>query len=278
MRTALRRRRQYVERVAAMAAGTSVYPPPPTRAPSQRAPPSFLALSMGTSHASSVSARGSHASYVGAPHRCVRVPSVGSPTRRRLLFRFSRALLGSAEQDARANADAERACYDQQRRCRRHLQTYLAEQQLGADESEHPRDRRAKVLKILHPLRDQSVQLPQPQDGKCIRGEGDERIGGDAEHGGHRIDGEEDVGKLYADERQKQRCCERRAVSALQEEAVSRVLVGGRQILARELHDSILGEVLVLVAFCDDGVCRVEQQQPARHERNLEALHHGDAC
>mmetsp|Transcript_10901 Transcript_10901/g.34938 ORF Transcript_10901/g.34938 Transcript_10901/m.34938 type:complete len:212 (+) Transcript_10901:28-663(+) len=151
------------------------------------------------------------------------------------------------QEERRAHAGADGGHDHRERHLGGHLDAGEAAEQLESDEGEHECDAVHQVLEGVDRLGDEGVQLTQPEDGTRVGGEGEEGVGGHAEDSRHRVDGEDNVGELDADEGEQQRGGDARAVRGSREEVVAVVEVRRGQVAFGGLHDRVLRQVLLVV-------------------------------
>ena len=80
------------------------------------------------------------------------------------------------------------------------LKTNVPANQLEPDEGKDSRNGWTQVLEFGHGVRDKSVESAEAEYREPVRREGEERIRRHAKDSRHRVDGEENVGKLDAAE------------------------------------------------------------------------------
>ena len=76
---------------------------------------------------------------------------------------------------------------------------------LEADEDEHDGQANLEVAEVLDRAGEDEVERAQAEDGKDVRGEYDEGVGGDGEDGGDGVEREDQVGGLDQDEHERER-------------------------------------------------------------------------
>eukprot|EP00968_Pinguiococcus_pyrenoidosus_P011865 scaffold991_cov227-Pinguiococcus_pyrenoidosus.AAC.12 len=94
---------------------------------------------------------------------------------------------------------------DPQADCSRDLVVVEFRHHLRTDEAEHQADGGLEVGEIVDGLRDEHIQGSQGRDGKNVGRVDDEGVLRHPQHGGNRVDREDEVGELNANQAKQQR-------------------------------------------------------------------------
>jgi MFS family permease len=183
--------------------------------------------------------------------------------------------IAAVREDRRGDPDRERDQDDEQTDDRADLVEVLDEQ-LDAHEAQHDGDRLVEVAEAADELLDQREQRAQAHQREGVGRPDRERVGGDREGSGDRVDGECDVGGHDRGQRHEHRRAHAPAVLA-REEPRAVELLADRQHPAHRPRRAALQRIEVLVGSAENAPREEDERRAKQVDDPVEALDQLDA-
>lgn len=148
-------------------------------------------------------------------------------------------------------------------------------QHLDAYETEDDAKTVFQIGKVLGYGCQGKVEGAQSQDGKDIRGEYNERVAADGEHGRYAIHGERYVGGLYHQQGNKKWCCQALTVLYDEELVFLHLIRHGEEFLEKPHKDVFRGIDLLVVMMAEHLNTCIDQEESKDCQYPLEPCYHG---